>query len=339
MAPYGVWKKLRDTQGSNFLFQAWLQWQHRFSERLTLNSGLHYQQFSLNNSYAIEPRLGLKYQLNDKMSFNFGAGVHNQIQPLVVYYIQTRQADGSYLSNNKNLGFTNSNQFVLGFDYNFAPNWRMKAETYYQKLRNVPVTTFSSSYSMLNAGADFNIPGRDSLASNGTGQNYGVELTIEKFFSDGFYLLSSNSLFQSKYTGSDGVERNTAFNGNFVFNILGGKEWRLDQKHTLSIDTKVTYAGGKRHTPINIHKSVAESKTVYYDHQAFTLQYKNYFRTDVKIGFKRDGKHISQQWSVQIDNIFNIQNVFIEKYNVADGKLTTTNQLGLFIVPQYRILF
>jgi hypothetical protein len=330
---------LRNSQGANFLFQAWVQWQHRFSERLTLNSGLHYQQFSLNNDYAIEPRLGIKYQLNDKMALNFGAGVHNQIQPLLIYYIQTRLPNGSYESNNKNLSFTNSNQFVLGFDYNFAPDWRLKAETYYQKLRNVPVTTFSSSYSMLNAGANFDPLGRDSLASNGSGQNYGFELTIEKFFSKGFYLLSSNSLFESKYTGSDGVERNTAFNGNFVFNILGGKEWRLGQKHTLSIDTKVTYAGGKRHTPINIEKSVAQSKTVYYDDQAFTLQYKDYFRTDIKIGFKRDGKRISQQWSLQIDNIFNTQNIFIEKYSVLENKLTTTNQLGLFIVPQYRILF
>jgi hypothetical protein len=338
-APYGVWKKLRNSQGANFLLQAWVQWQHRFSERLTLNTGLHYQQFSLNNDYAIEPRLGIKYQLNDKMALNFGAGVHNQIQPLLVYYIQTRLPNGSYESNNKNLSFTNSNQFVLGFDYNFAPAWRLKAETYYQKLRNVPVTTFSSSFSMLNAGANFDPLGRDSLASNGSGQNYGFELTIEKFFSKGFYLLSSNSLFESKYTGSDGVERNTAFNGNFVFNILGGKEWKLGQKHTLSIDTKVTYAGGRRHTPINIEKSVAQSKTVYYDDQAFTLKYKDYFRTDVKIGFKRDGKRISQQWSVQIDNIFNTQNVFLEKYSVVENKLTTTNQLGLFIVPQYRILF
>ena len=67
----------------------------------------------------------------------------------------------------------------------------------------------------------------DSLVNSGTGRNYGVELTIEKFFSDGYYGLFTSSLYDSKYTASDGVERNTAFNGKYVLNILFGKEWKV----------------------------------------------------------------------------------------------------------------
>jgi hypothetical protein len=61
------------------------------------------------------------------------------------------------------------------------------------------------------------------LINNGTGSNYGVELTIEKFFSKGYYGLITASIYNSNYKGSDGITRNTAFNGRYVYNILAGK--------------------------------------------------------------------------------------------------------------------
>ncbi|MFX5517658.1 hypothetical protein ABTD52_18095, partial [Acinetobacter baumannii] len=65
---------------------------------------------------------------------------------------------------------------------------------------------------MLNAGADFTFPEKTGLVNKGTGKNYGVELTIEKFLSKGFYILTTGSIFKSVYKGSDGIERNTTFN-------------------------------------------------------------------------------------------------------------------------------
>jgi hypothetical protein len=87
----------------------------------------------------------------------------------------------------------------------------------------VPVKTRKDYFSTANLGADFNSPNVDSLVNNGTGENYGIELTLEKFYSKGYYFLVTASVFESKYTGSDGIYRNTAFNGNYVFNALSGK--------------------------------------------------------------------------------------------------------------------
>ena len=80
---------------------------------------------------------------------------------------------------------------------------------------------------MLNEGADFVIPDRTGITNEGTGRNYGLEVTLEKFFNKGYYYLTTVSLFQSKYTGSDNIERNTAFNSNYVLNALAGKEFNL----------------------------------------------------------------------------------------------------------------
>ncbi len=72
----------------------------------------------------------------------------------------------------------------------------------------------------------FVAPEQDSLVNNGTGRNYGVELTVERFFHESYYFLVTTSLFDSRYKGSDGISRNTAFNTRYVLNALAGKEWR-----------------------------------------------------------------------------------------------------------------
>lgn len=337
----GKLTSIRDSKGSVYLSQIWTQWQHKFDNRFTANAGLHAQHFSLNNSFALEPRLGLKFQATEKTAFNFGAGLHNQSQLLFMYYNTTRLSDGSvspYLSN-KNMGFTNSIHLVLGYDFNFAKNWRLKAEAYYQSLRNIPIESNSSSFSMVNLGSDFNIPSNDSLVNKGLGYNYGLEITLERFFSNGFYFLGTVSVFDSKYKGGDNVWRNTAFNGNYVANALAGYELKLGKKNTLSINLKATFAGGRRFTPIDEAASLAAKNTILKDKEAFEDQLPAYFRSDLSLGFRREGKRITQQFILQINNVTNNKNLFTRRFSPQDNKIVDVFQQSLMIIPQYRILF
>ena len=121
------------------------------------------------------------------------------------------------------MDFSKAIHTVIGHDFNINENMRLKTEVYYQHLFNIPVDSSSSSFSMLNEGAGFILPNGTGYVNEGTGQNFGAEITLEKFFSKGYYFLTTASIFDSQYEGSDGVKRNTAFNSNFVFNALGGK--------------------------------------------------------------------------------------------------------------------
>ncbi|MEM7036701.1 MAG: TonB-dependent receptor [Bacteroidota bacterium] len=242
---------LRDFDGNATMVQAYGQWKHRFTDKLSSTAGVHSQHFLLNGSHAVEPRLGLRYQLGDRQNLNFGAGLHSQLQPLMVYFVKERGSEEGDPLPNENLDFTRSMHLVLGHDLFLTPDMRLKSEIYYQQLYNVPIHSYASPFSMLNAGRDFILPTETDLVNEGTGVNYGLELTLEKFFSKGYYFLVTSSLFQSQYTGSDNIERNTAFNGNYVFNVLGGKEFKLGKRSTLGFDTKITYAGGMRFTPID----------------------------------------------------------------------------------------
>ncbi len=325
--------------GNTTLLQLYSEWQHRFNDRTTLNIGAHYQHLFLNNSKALEPRLGFRYELPNRQSVTLGYGRHSQMQGTQVYFIETTLEDGSKIQTNKDLEFTNSDHFVLGYDNALGKNLRLKAEIYYQNITNAPIEQTPSYFSMLNAGTDFGLPDEDSLVNKGTGYNYGLELTVERFFANSYYFLLTTSLFESKYKGSDEIERNTAFNGGYVFNFLLGKEWQLNQKFTFGFDAKLTYAGNRRTIPIDLEASQNKGYEIKNYQQAYQEQFPDYFRMDLKIGLYQNGKKIRQEWAFDVQNVTNRKNVFMRNYTPRLERVTTTPQLGIFPVMQYRILW
>ncbi len=331
-----------NTTGTRTVGQAYAQWQHRFSERLSATAGVTALTLSGgNNEVSVEPRAGLKWQLDEASTLSAGAGLHSQIQSWQIYNVQTRLADGRTVETNRNLGLTKAIHYALGYERALSANLRVKAEAYYQQLRRAPVETGSSSFSMLNAGADFTLPDNDSLVNKGTGRNVGVELTMERAFSDGYYFLLTGSVFDSKYKGSDGVERNTAFNGRYVTNALAGKEWTMgpNGRNVLSVGLKLTASGGRYTTPIDEAASMAAGIEKYQQDKAFTRQVPAYYRADLRIGYKLNRARLTHEIALDVQNVTDRQNVFSERFNVYTGKYATEYQLGLFPIPLYRLTF
>ena len=335
-------KQIWDYQKTTNLAQVYTHLKFSISRKLTLNAGLHSQVFFLNNSTSVEPRLGLVYNVTNKSSLNFGYGLHAQMQPINVYFLQSQDANGNTVYNNQNLDFTKSHHVVLGYNIQPFNDWRIKTEVYYQSIFNVPITTFSSSYSMLNTGSTFKTDLTDSLINSGTGTNYGIELTVEKFFSKGYYGLFTASVYNSTYKGSDGIERNTAFNGKYVFNVLAGKEWKVgkDDRNRFSMDVKFTNAGGRAYTPIDLVASKALGREVL-STDAYSGNYENYYRLDFKAGFTLNSKKrkVAQTISLDLQNVTNHKNVFSQSYDRQRQELSTTYQLGFFPNLVYKLQF
>jgi hypothetical protein len=178
------------------------------------------------------------------------------------------------------------------------------------------------------------------LVNDGTGYNYGIELTIEKFFSKNYYFLMTTSLFQSKYKGSDGVERNTAFNGNYVVNALGGYEFKLKKELSILIDAKFTVAGGLRYTPIDLAASAKNREATYKENEANTAQNALYFKPDLKITVRKDFKNkMALEWALDIQNVANYQNVFLNWYDKNTNREHAVYQNGRFPTVQLKLEF
>ena len=337
------WRRLRDYDGNALLLQPFVQGRYRFSEKLSLNAGVHGVYYGLNETSSIEPRASLSYAIDPSKTITFSYGLHSQQQPLPVYLFQQLKDDGSYDQSNRDLDLTKAQHYVLGYDWNFAPDWRLKVEAYYQYIYDAPVESTPSGFSILNAGADFTFPDKAGLVSKGTGTNTGVELTLEKFFSKGFYLLTTASIFSAKYKGSDGIERNSTFNNKLVANILAGKEWKIGKggKNAFTVDFKLATAGGRYYTPVDLPASIATGVEKLDERNFNTLRYDNYFRADLRFGFRlnNSSKRISQTIYLDLQNVTARENIFIQRFNRAQGKIGAVNQIGFFPDILYRIQF
>ncbi len=334
-----------DNNDFTYLYEAYIQWQYKLTDNLIFNPGIHYQQLALNNSNSLEPRFGIKWNLSNTQSLGFAYGLHSITQPLTVYFKQIELPDLNYFLPNKNLDFTKSSHFVLGYDIYFNRNLKFKAEAYYQDIFHALVEQNESTYSSLNNNS-FTRFSPDSLQNAGTGFNYGLELTFERFLDKGLYYLFTGSLYESKYRGSDGVLRNTAFNGNYVFNALAGREFELSSrkenakhKKIITIDAKITYAGGLRYTPVDVEKSKKNHQTELDETRPFSEQFDPYFRADIRVGFRLDGKNTSQEFAFDIQNVTDHKNPYMMMYNPQTGKEEMIYQLGIFPMMQYRIIF
>lgn len=337
------WFTVYDFDGNVGLVQPYAQTQYRLNDKVTLNAGLHGQYSDLNEQFVIEPRASVSYAVNTKNKFTLGYGMHNQNAPLPILFLN-EEIDGQLVRTNSDLDFVRSQHFVLGYDVKLAKDWRLKTEVYYQDIDRAPVESIASSYSTLTEGADFGFSDdKTSLVNEGTGFNRGLEITLEKFYSNGFYGLATASIFESKYEGSDGIERSTPFDNGHVINLLVGKEIKIGKakKNAFVVDTKLTTSGGRWFTPVDLEASRTVGFEILQEENAFTQQYENYFRWDVKLGLKLNSskKKVFHQFFFDFQNVTNRENVFARQYNRLTDNIDQVDQIGFFPDFLYRVQF
>ena len=332
-----------EINGTANVFQSYVQWKYRMTENFTLNSGLHFLHFGKTNSSAIEPRLGFNYKLNNVHSFSFGAGLHSRAEQLPLYL--TKDATNTNFLNT-NLKLSKALHYVVGYNWRINKNTLFKAEAYYQHLFDIPVdNSGQTGYNAINAQSFdiFEIKGTP-LTNDGKGRNYGLEFTLERFLNKGFYYLSTLSLYDSKYKVGNGSYLNTRFNGNYVFNLLSGKDFAVGTKgnKTFGINAKFVLAGGQRFTGIDEAASIA-GQTEVFSTTPFKEKVKAYYRFDLGINYQWNKTKTTHNLSLNIQNITSRINTteldyFFDKLN---NRIVTTKseQNGLIPVLKYSINF
>lgn len=334
-----------DFEGASLLIQPFVQWKWRATEKMDVTAGVHAQYHSLSNSFSgVEPRLGWRLKIKNNQSIFAGAGMHSQMQPLYTYTYHKYDANGDKIYHNKNMDFTKSIHTGIGYDAHLKKSWNIKTEVYYQHLYNLPVSVTPSHYSLINMGAGFQRFFPDSLKNTGTGTNYGIELTVQKFFDKSFFFLTTISLYDSKYTGSDGITRNTSYNGNYVFNVLSGKEFKLNAKQSISLGLKATYAGGQRYGYADVPATQLVHELVFLSDGFNTRKFRDYFRLDLKINWKYNAKKTTHEIGLDLINILNTKNILSLTYapdlsNPSAEPIAEKNQLGFLPLFYYKIDF
>lgn len=334
-----------DYIGSSVLIQPFVQWKYRVNEQMDVTAGLHAQYFSMSNSLSLfEPRLGWKYTMKNGQKVFAGAGIHSQTQPYYVYSYHRFDNSGNKVYDNKGMDFSKAAHIAMGYEKNFKKGFQIRTEVYYQHLYNIPVTVQASSFSMINQGSGFARIFPDSLTNTGTGTNYGVELTIQKYFDKSFYVLFTASVYDSKYAGSDNIERNTSYNGTYTANMLFGKEFAINAKQVIGVGGKITIAGGRRYGYVDVDRTNAANEIIFKDSLFNERQFNDYFRADLKVSWKLNADKATHEIGLDLVNIFNTNNLLTLAYapnlvNPSAEPIAEKSQLGFLPIFYYRISF
>ncbi|MBI5917134.1 MAG: carboxypeptidase-like regulatory domain-containing protein [Bacteroidetes bacterium] len=334
--------RLFDNHGDGSFLQAFGQWKHRFDDRWTLNTGLHYSMFLLNNKFAIEPRAALEWKLSRNQSLSAAVGLHSKREHLAAYVFEGTLIDGAERTANPDLELTKSMHAVLGYDHRLNEHLRLKAEFYYQYLYDVPVETLpGSTKSFLNDTDIWDIIFTEKSGNDGTGRNLGVDLTLEKFFTNNYYFLVTGSVYQSRYTPVNGIEYPTRYDGRYTLHTLAGKEFKLgrNKKNILGFNGKALLAGGSRYTPIDLAASIEEGEQVEYEDRPFESKAGDYWRIDVGVSYKINKQRLTHTVLLDIQNVTGRLNVYSQYYDNETKQLETYTQTGFFPVFNYRVEF
>jgi len=321
--------------GSTMAFSAYSQSSFRLNNRLTANVGLHSAYFALNKKATLEPRIAIRWQALPKDAFGLAYGKHSRRENTDYYYIKTPETGDELV--NRNLDFSKAHHFVATYDRSFSEHLRLKIEPYFQYLYQVPVEK-GSPLSLINY-YDF-LQMLPALVNDGKGRNYGVDITLERYLHVGYYYLFTATLFDSRYQDGNGVWRNTRLNRNYIFNALGGKEWKMgrQKQNILSASLRFTLQGGEHYIPADIAASKAVKNVVFDNARAYELQHKPEFYCHFNVGYKINRNKLSHEIALQILNVTGAKEYYWE-YNYRKDEPEFSGGTGTIPNLYYKIEF
>ena len=332
-----------NAKGWTEMMEAYAEWQQKFGPHWTLNGGVHFTYLFLNNTYAVDPRASVQFRINKNHSLAFSTGLYSKPYDISTLLYSSSDALNNASLPNKNLQIPQAYHAVLGYTYNFKNDFQLKTEVYFQYLFKVGISTDSSSaVSLINAQNSYDIWAVTSpFASKGTGMNYGVDITLQKFFTRGYYFLFTTSLFNSTYQTLTGKIYPSTYDRNYTVNVLGGKEFRVgkNKANVIGINTKFLVMGGNRYTPINFQQSSLQHTEVDDLSAVNSLHAPRYYRWDLGVSFRFNTKRITHTLMVDIQNVTSHLNIYSQVYDNKTNSIQYYYQQGLFPLFNYRIEF
>jgi hypothetical protein len=316
-----------------WLLQPFADWQATLAKGLDMTAGLQVSHLSsFSGETRPEPRLALSYSPGKRTRLSVSYALLSQIAMPQVYFASSPQGPG----------LTRSHHFGAAYRLELRPSLVFQAEVYYQHLLNVPVDTLpGSAFSTLNATEAFRV-WEYQFTGTGRGRNYGLDLSLQQFILDKYYFIAAASLYRSLYTAADGLERPTRFDGRYLLNLTGGREFTKHKAKKVvvrGVNAHLLWMGGYRGAPVDLARSVEMGYTVYDESNGYPLRQEDYFRIDLRFYQKWNRAGRNSTLSVDLQNVTGRENFAFEYYDFVQQNVQVKRQLGLIPIASWRLEF
>ena len=299
-----------------------------FKDKLYLNAGVRNDYFSgINDKNVFSPRFGLSYKFSKITVVNLSAGIFYQAPQ---YLWVTGDPE------NVNLKFVKANHFVAGFEHLFREDLKLTVEAYYKKYTDYPVSILIPTIVLVNGGADYgpNIVGPAS--SDGFGFVRGIDFSLHKKLSgSGFYGMLNYTLSESRFTALKGGEKPGSFDYRHNLTLIAGYQISNDWL----VGIKFRYISGRPYTPYDVQASTVAGRGVFQIDKFNEKRYKDYNRLDIRVDKKWNLKKLSIVSYIELQNIFNVSNVYQYFWNEYKNEQGTIYQWAFLPVGGFSIQF
>ncbi len=246
---------------------------------------------------TLSPRVALSYSLADRWRVNASVGRYYK---LPVYSTLGYREDGSFT--NKDATYIGSTHFVAGVEFLPSTSLRFTVEGFLKQYDHYPLS-LRNGISIANAGVEFGQIGAESVKSGGKGKAYGIELFAQQKLTRNSFFTISYTLFESKFTGVDGVYRPAAWDNRNLFSAIYGRKLKNDWE----IGLKFRYAGASPYTPFDLEASRLNYLSVGEGIPDYSLVNSQRLRS-----FKQFDLRIDKKWNFRkltVDVFLDIQNI------------------------------
>ena len=274
----------------------------------TANIGLRLANYSVNktNYFAPEPRVSLNYTINDKVSINYSFTKMNQFIHLLSNSNVGLPTD-FWMPSTKNIKPENSIQNSLGVSISPKKGmYKISLEGYYKTMNNL--ITFLPGQSLNGSNENW----ENIVASNGTGENYGLELFLQKTKgkTTGWISGTLSRALRTFETISNGetypFKYDRIFDMSVVFIHTFGKR--------VSLSATWNYGTGYP-TTLATEKYVVDNDYILIYGKKNNFRMADYHRMDVAANFTKETKWGGiRTWTLSVFNVYNRQNPYYYYY-------------------------
>lgn len=275
-----------------------------FNQRLLVSAGVRtdmntFTDTGNNPLKTLSPRISFSYSITDKLSWNSSLGSYFKIPTYTVLGYR----DEAGVLKNQSVKYIRSNHYVTGFQFLPKEDLKFVAEGFYKQYSDYPVST-RDGISLANLGGDFNALGNEEVISNGKGNTYGVEFSVQQKLVKNTFAVFSYTFVRSKFSGADEKLIPSSWDNRHLISGLLGRKF----KRNWEVGVKYRLAGGAPYTPFDL----AASQLNYATLGTGILDYSR-LNTERLISFKQIDLRIDKKWNFKhttLDLFMDVQNLF-----------------------------